>query len=352
MKAPRDDNQVAMKVSVYGFSFDLVPTISFGQDKEVQRECAQEMINESNQSYKYSPALTEAADQFVAKYTDTKTCDGYRVRQFIRLVKLWNRTIEVDGYISGRSLIFELIAIHIWTLKEKEKLDTLSKLFLHFLKLMKSFRSLRVSGSSDSNNNQTAADSGKLNRPIIQHPVNEKNDLGKGIGNFVDIFEGKAEQWLEKLGANENNGLNGDQKIIQELVCSWRQPVVDEFSAQLSHCEWLLFMRNNRCPHHPSYVRRRKIVMKPRIDTGLLLALELLLYRHPGLPQVCTMEAARELLVEVLSKHNASSGLLTMQTLIVGLEQRLSSKPTLRKIKQIKAYLSLPSVNGDRKSVV
>ena len=370
--ASRGD-QASIKVYIDGFKFDLVPAPNFNQNQALQCEFAQERISNTTKSYLFSSALTEDVVKFVKDYTDTNKASGFLVKQFIRLVKLWNRTIYLgkDGYVSGKSYLFELIAIHIWKTHQNE---TLSRLFLHFLDQMKSFHSLRVCfNSGDMNSNSLGAlKNSKDDRPIIQDPVNKMNDLGAGIDkDIVKIFETKATEWLIKLGEASNgadtrtlysigneNISKKDELLINQFVSAWRSAIISDprlkiSSSLLCRCEWLLDVRNRATffmvinDQFLSRLNASPTSSNTRIRL-LLLMLDLLLYRQPSLELARTKEdmedAVKGLLANLFSRRE-----LTMKSITIG--SKKSSRPrggwstseTFTKLRQCTATMTVPS---------
>ena len=352
-------DQASIKVYIDGFKFDLVPAPNFNQNPELQFKFAQEQITITTQSYLFSSALTEEVVKFVKDYTDTNKASGLLVKQFIRLVKLWNRTIYLgkDRYVSGKSYIFELIAIHIWKTYQNETL-TLSQLFLHFLEQMKSFHSLRVCFNSGDMNNNPLGDlkNSKVDRPIIQDPVNKMNDLGSGIDkDIVKIFETKATEWLTKFRETSNRafGYKRDELLINQFVSAWRSAIISDsrlkISSLLGRCEWLIDVRNRSTFFmviNDQFLSRLNASPTSSNIRLLLLMLDLLLYRQPSIELAITKEdmedAVKGFLANLLSRRE-----LTMKSITIGSKKSSrrgwSTSETFTKLRQCTATMTVPS---------
>ena len=339
-----------------GFKFDLVPAPNFSQNQDEKWRLAKEKLQAGagTEAHLLSPAFTEQVVSFVKKYTDTNKTDGSGslMRQFIRLVKLWNKlALREDVYISGRSYMFELIAIHVW---EEHRNERLQDLFLHFLNLMKSFHSLSVefhnavTGVDLNNNRLSDSKSSNDALPIILDPSNVHNDLGAGIDEkCVKIFEREAIEWRNKLWqmVNGEYKYNGDENLIQEFVSSWRSLLLSN-SSLLERCEWLVMVckRGAKSRIRAPFLRRQKRTKRPRSSPGLLLLLELVLYRNPRLANAYSKDDMEEAVKAILA--DLSKLPLQMERVPSKSQQLSSSSPTLSSFRKCSAHLEVVSSRG------
>lgn len=337
-----DDSSSACNVTVGKFEFDLVPAANFDQDPKEQCKRARELISKApDQSYLYSSALTEDAVDFVKGYTDKYAAFG----MLVRLVKLWNRIVDLSKCkpkkISGRSLIFELIAIHVW---EAHRTDTLLNLFLRFLGQMIFFRSLRVSFSTGpdpptGNCLEAAAQKSKLSRPVILDPVNKVNDLGAAfdkVTEAVQVFEDTASQWLQTLVRKGNS-----EEAVIRMFASQGNAVPPQISSLVNRCEWLLDVRNSqRITQKQCYYSKEcdRTTVQP-----LILYLKKLLNNHPTIARASSTSEMEAAIIAILS--GLESKPLKMQPIMMNgrHRQRCSSSHSLSSFNQCPAYMVVSS---------
>lgn len=343
-----DESNASYKVTVDGIEFDLVPAPNFSQDKIKQCQRARELISIAPQKlYIYSTALTEDSMEFVKKYTDANKT----VSQFIRLVKLWNRMVDLDKYISGRSYIFELIAIHIW---ESNQNETLSKLFLEFLKQMKSFRSMRVSfkkapdvPTGDCLN--AAIKKANEVRPVILNPSNQAHDLGNEFEEGdVKVFEKKAAEWEIKSGQMGRV----EENLICEFVSSWKSVLPEKISLLINRCEWLVDV----CLSNEAAYSMRQNKLTENKALPLILFLKKLLEGHPTLENRLKTSSQYMInwsgcswimagaIIAILS--GLMSKPIKMEEIKIGDRERYSSSAQLSRFNQCTAYFPLYSGGG------
>jgi hypothetical protein len=129
----------AIKAIINGVKFDICAAINFDQNPNKQRQKVLEIIRRSPQpsknSYKYSTSLTETQVEFVKMQSPF-------AHKLIRLAKYWNKTLFIDGFVSGRSSLIELIAIHEAIIEDQRPQKSLLRAFISFLKSMSNFDKL------------------------------------------------------------------------------------------------------------------------------------------------------------------------------------------------------------------
>ena len=343
-----------------GFKFYLVPAPNLSQNPDEQYRLTLEKISSNSKEVVHllSPTLAERIVSFMKKYTDTNKTEGSLMRQFIRLVKLWNKlSVGEDVYISGRSFIFELIAIHVW---EKYRSEKLSQLFFHFLNEMESFHSLRVefhndSTDVDSNDNRVInLKTSNDDLPIIIDPSNPYNDLGAGIKekNCIKQFEEAAIDTRNKLWPNIDGEYKykGDDNMIQEFISSWRSLLLVSNSSLVKNCDWLAMVckRRSKAPLPAPFLRRQKRSKKPLSSPGLLLLLEQVCYCNPRLANACSKDDMEEAVKAVLKDLTSQ---LNFQKVPSKCWQLCSSSPTLSRFRKCSAHLIVLSDRGIKATI-
>ena len=97
-----------MKFDLEDFNFDLCSAINISQDPNVQVAKTLDIGNgdecSASTDLALSPSMSEAAMTFVKEQSDF-------VRRLCRLTKFWQQSIAYFEYKSGRSMLFECIAI-------------------------------------------------------------------------------------------------------------------------------------------------------------------------------------------------------------------------------------------------
>lgn len=179
------------------YDVDLLPAINFIKssqlppNSEICSEQAYEVLeniyNNKDLSYHYSSALVETQLSFMRKQSSF-------VHDLVRLCKLWNKSLLIDEYISGRSTLVELIAVYAGIAEEKRSCfddrRSLLSAFNHFLKLIENFKQLKIEFDFDPlapqrsiNNFSWLKDNKEVKKyvPYVIEPSNPFNNLGKNV---------------------------------------------------------------------------------------------------------------------------------------------------------------------------
>jgi hypothetical protein len=199
--------QYSIQFEVDHIGFDLLPATNFvnlspqpGGEvlARIQAEKALECItkNPGRDGYKYGSACAEQQVEFLKNQSPF-------VHSVVRLAKFWNKTLHQFPYISGRSTMIELIAIHAATIQEQGQRSCLEG-FKIFLTLMKEFDKLSIIFFEGSQVPAFVRDQ----RPLVLDPVNPYNNFADfrddNKANVISKFKEYSSTTLARL-----NGFTG-----------------------------------------------------------------------------------------------------------------------------------------------
>lgn len=131
-----------------GLDVDLLPAIDFVSAKPISDPASeqafhvlQRICKQKDEAYYYSSALAETQLAFMKSQSPF-------IHDLVRLCKLWNKSLLIDDYISGRSTLMELVAVYAGKKEEdrtcfKERQSLLSA-FDTFLSLMQRFSQIKI----------------------------------------------------------------------------------------------------------------------------------------------------------------------------------------------------------------
>lgn len=196
-----------------GFDVDLLPAMDFvtTPTKDPASEQAffvlQRICEHKDKAYYYSSALAETQLAFMRKQSPF-------IHDLVRLCKLWNKSLLIDDYISGRSTLIELVAVYAGKKEEnrtcfQEKQSILSA-FDTFLALMQNFGQIKVEfhdfdplqpqRSIDHYPDFKSNDHLKRTTPFVIEPANPFNNLAKGVKpSQMKLFEMFAAETRRRL---------------------------------------------------------------------------------------------------------------------------------------------------------
>lgn len=198
----RNKNTNVIQALIKGVNFDICTAISFDQNPKKQREKVLEKIRQlpklTENSYKYSTSLTETQVEFVKRQSSF-------AHKLIRLAKYWNKTLFIDSYVSGRSTLIELIAIHTAIIEEQRPKQSLFRGFNEFLKSMSEFDKLNIVFDMFYSKAEIPTNVFEQ-KPLVLDPCNQ-------YSNFVHFSEKIIKQF--KDFANES--LNRLNKLVNQL---------------------------------------------------------------------------------------------------------------------------------------
>ena len=128
------------------------------------------------------------------------------VHDMARLAKYWNQGTLFKDYISGRSMIFELLGTKA-AMEEEQKHDnpSLSRAFKNFLTMVRNIRHLSITFNDYFDQSQIPSEL-MQQRPYLIDPVNPYNNMldVKGKSNMVKFFSVFEEAAVYVLGMIEN----------------------------------------------------------------------------------------------------------------------------------------------------
>ncbi|ODN04485.1 hypothetical protein Ocin01_02208 [Orchesella cincta] len=166
------------------------------REQQKRSIAAENDVNEQKNRM-YSSCLAEMTVDCIRDYVKVD-----RTLKVVRLAKFWNYHLDMDGeYVSARSCIIEIIAIHAH-LKRVKKRDLVAS-FYEFLEAMRDFSKLEISL-----NNQSINPVFDNELPLIIDPANELNNLARGISKrAVNVFETQAKMTLNYLNELRKTGV-------------------------------------------------------------------------------------------------------------------------------------------------
>lgn len=198
-----------------GFDVDLLPAMDFVPTPTMQNPASeqafyvlQRISKHKDKAYYYSSALAETQLAFMRKQSPF-------IHDLVRLCKLWNKSLLIDDYISGRSTLMELVAVYAGKKEEnrtcfQEKQSLLSA-FDTFLTLMQNFGQIKIEFDFDPLQPQQSIDcypdfksNGhlKLATQFVIEPANPFNNLANGVKpSQMKLFEMFATETRRRLNA-------------------------------------------------------------------------------------------------------------------------------------------------------
>lgn len=196
-----------------GFDVDLLPAIDFVTVKTISNPASEQAfhvlqsINEQkDKAYYYSSALAESQLAFMKQQSPF-------IHDLVRLCKLWNKSLLIDDYISGRSTLMELLAVHAGKKEEDrsclQENQSLLRAFDTFLTLMQHFGQMKIEFDFDPLKPQRSINdfpdlksNGHLKRtaPFVIEPANPFNNLAAGVkASSRKLFEYYATESRRRL---------------------------------------------------------------------------------------------------------------------------------------------------------
>uniref|UniRef100_T1JEY7 2'-5'-oligoadenylate synthetase 1 domain-containing protein n=1 Tax=Strigamia maritima TaxID=126957 RepID=T1JEY7_STRMM len=183
----------ALQATVDGFEFDIVPAVNFSQNPAVQRRRVLEEIGKlrhpSKDGYRWSSSLIYDQVEFIKKQSSF-------AHHVIRLAKFWNRSIYIEEYVSGRSTIIELIAVH--AAKEVERQyneESLVRAMHLFFSMMRNLKSVNITFHMSYPPSQVE-NYVLQQRPLVLDPSNPYNNFAYDLCR-KDRVRGKFEQFAQ-----------------------------------------------------------------------------------------------------------------------------------------------------------
>lgn len=257
-----------------GFDVDLLPAMDFvttpvaNPASEQAFYALQCVSKRKDKAYHYSSALVETQLAFMRKQSPF-------VHDLVRLCKLWNKSLLIDGYISGRSTLIELVAVHAGKKEEdrtcfKEKQSLLSA-FDTFLTLMQHFGQIKIEFDFDPLQPQRSIDQFpqlksndhlKCTTPFVIEPANPFNNLAGG----VTLTHAKL---LESFATETRRRLDLYVKMTSVVACIplnqlfEPQPTIhvyisDAMRKFVSNLQFLVGTRVNEGPASPTMTIRKE----------------------------------------------------------------------------------------------
>jgi len=155
-----------------------------------------EMKDPGKKGHVYGPSL---AEYHVAFVRDTSAF----AHKIIRLAKYWNKNVNISDYVSGRSLLIEMVALRACGSEEKDIFQTM----IRFLELMADFENLSFYFTkyySDSWLWGEIPNEILKQKPLVLDPVNPYNNLARLPTYIINEFSDAASTSLAKLKNWEN----------------------------------------------------------------------------------------------------------------------------------------------------
>ncbi len=210
----------SLQFSADGFDIDILPAVNFiesnsSDDEEslvrAQAEKVYEKILEAEHGKRACTAATYNTSLCESQVRFSRTRTPF-THQLVRITKAWNKSLYIEDYVSGRSTLFELLAVHVASEVEAAAGSAGRSLLIAFQKFLErviDFENLDIV-FPDSCSVPVIEDMIPP-KPFLLEPSNPFINMAKGDPRYftepiVLKFKEFAAQTLEKLVCENNNG--------------------------------------------------------------------------------------------------------------------------------------------------